>query len=331
MPRQGRIDFPGAVHHIMVRGLNRRLIFRDERDRGFFLDCLGEKLLETKTPCFAWALMPNHLHLQLRTGDRSLSCVLQSVLTRYALWFNRRWKRCGPLFQGRFKSLLCQEDPYFLTLLRYIHLNPLRAGLVTTLGELASFPWAGHAGMMGRPFSWHKVEEALSWFDEPCGDVRNAYLQFLQQDVNHGAAVNPILSRQWDGSWKESHLQGIRPKTEECLRGDASFCAAALQTGGDRESAELRVRRLGWSPERIVGVAARTCGISALDVPGHCKIPVRARARAIAAAWLIDELFMRSVQAAKYLGLSQSGVCMAAQKGRRLIRESGLHLENLII
>ena len=133
MPRQARIDAPGAVQHIIIRGIERRPIFADDTDRDRFTDRLGLELARSSTRCYAWALMPNHGHLLLRTGKISLSTVMRRLLTSYAVTFNRRHKRHGHLFRNRYKSILCQEDPYMLELVRYIHLNPLRAGLVESI------------------------------------------------------------------------------------------------------------------------------------------------------------------------------------------------------
>ena len=109
MPRKARIDAPGALHHIIVRGIERRKIFLDDFDRDNFLKRLGNVLSETATPCFAWALIPNHAHLLLRTGTTAIATVMCRLLTGYAVSFNRRHRRHGPLFQNRYKSILCQE------------------------------------------------------------------------------------------------------------------------------------------------------------------------------------------------------------------------------
>ncbi len=139
MPRKSRIDAAGALHHVMVRGIERGTVFRSDTDRNHFLERLGEILGETKTICYAWSLIPNHFHLLLRTGPVPISTVMRRLLTGYALWYNRRHRRHGHLFQNRFKSILCQEDVYFLELVRYIHLNPIRAGLVDDLDELGGY------------------------------------------------------------------------------------------------------------------------------------------------------------------------------------------------
>jgi REP element-mobilizing transposase RayT len=130
MARVARRDAPGAVHHVLVRGIERQRIFRDDEDREDFLARLGRQALESGTACLAWALLPNHAHLVLQTGNRPLSEVMRRLNTGYARGFNLRHRRTGYLFQNRFRSILVEDDPYLRVLLRYVHLNPLRAGLV---------------------------------------------------------------------------------------------------------------------------------------------------------------------------------------------------------
>ena len=136
MPRQSRLDAPGALHHIIVRGIARSEIFADDRDRHDFLDRLGAIVEETDTGCYAWALIPNHFHLLLRTGNVPIATVMRRLLTGHAARYNRRHRRSGHLFQNRYKSILCQADSYLLELVRYIHLNPLRAKLVENMDSL---------------------------------------------------------------------------------------------------------------------------------------------------------------------------------------------------
>ncbi len=126
MPRKARVDAAGALRHIIIRGIERKKIYRDDGDRNNFLDRLDSILLDTRTQCYAWALIPNHAHLLLRTGLVPIATVMRRLLTGYAVSFNRKYRRHGQLFQNRYKSILCQEDPYLRELVRYIHLNPLR-------------------------------------------------------------------------------------------------------------------------------------------------------------------------------------------------------------
>ena len=133
MPRKARLDAPGALHHIVVRGIERRKIFYDDSDRDDFLERLSAIQSWSRTACYAWALMPNHFHLLLKTGQTPIATLMRRLLTGYAVSFNLRHRRSGHLVQNRYKSILCQEDAYLLELVRYIHLNPLRAKIVADL------------------------------------------------------------------------------------------------------------------------------------------------------------------------------------------------------
>ena len=150
MPRIARLDTPGLLHHIMIRGIERRRIFNDDKDRENFIERLSILLPETQSQCYAWALMTNHAHLLIRSGPSGISNLMRRLLTGYAVSYNRRHKRHGQLFQNRYKSVICQEDAYLLELVRYIHLNPLRAKLVDNLEQLNDYPYSGHSALMGK-------------------------------------------------------------------------------------------------------------------------------------------------------------------------------------
>ena len=185
MPRQARLDALGLLQHVMARGIERREIFKDDKDRNLFLDRLADIIEETQTQCYvypvkclpcemfsprnllfhrgdaystvakqyltgAWALIQNHFHILLRTGPIPLSKVMRRLMTGYAVTFNKRHKRLGNLFQNRYKSVVCEEDTYLLELIRYIHLNPLRARLVEDLKALDKYSWTGHSTILGK-------------------------------------------------------------------------------------------------------------------------------------------------------------------------------------
>ena len=166
MPRRSRIDAPGALHHIIVRGIDRKNIFKDDADKDVFLGRLKNILTDSATLCFAWALIPNHFHLLLRTGSAPISIVMKRLLTGHAIYFNRKHRRVGHLFQNRYKSILCQEDAYMLELVRYIHLNPLRAKIVPDLKFLDKYSYSGHAAIMGREKNdWQDTDYVLKLFN----------------------------------------------------------------------------------------------------------------------------------------------------------------------
>ena len=176
MPRGPRFDAADALHHVIARGIDRCSIFRDDADRADFLDRLADLATASRLSVYAWALMTTHVHLLLRTGAVPLSRCMQSLLGGYAGAFNSRHRRVGYLFQSRFKSILVDADPYLLELVRYIHLNPLRAGMVADLDALDQDPWTGHAVLLGhhaRP--WQDTDFVLRQFATTVGPARRLY------------------------------------------------------------------------------------------------------------------------------------------------------------
>jgi len=133
----------------MVRGIERTSLFRDDRDRADFVARVAALAEAGAWTVLAWALLPNHAHLLLRTGSRPLPRNMRSLLTGYAGAFNRRHHRVGHLFQNRYKSILVEEEPYLRELVRYLHLNPLRAQVVPDLRRLDRYPWTGHSALLG--------------------------------------------------------------------------------------------------------------------------------------------------------------------------------------
>jgi putative transposase len=170
MPRAPRIEIAGVLHHVIVRGIERRDIFLDDQDRQSFMDRFCSLLEAMGMECFAWALMSNHVHLLLRPKENNLAHFMRRLLTGYAVTFNLRHHRNGHLFQNRYKSIVCEEDPYLLELVRYIHLNPLRAGIASSLEALRAYPWCCYSVIMGgRELPGQKSDEVLC-ISEQSGD-----------------------------------------------------------------------------------------------------------------------------------------------------------------
>jgi putative transposase len=156
--------FP-AFRGIIIRGIERRKIFRDNKDRDDMINRLSELLPATSTACYAWAFLPNHAHFLFRSGNAGLPTLMRRLLTGYVVTFNRRHRRHGQLFQNRYKSIICQEDLYLKELVRYIHLNPLRAKLVSKISGLNKYKYCGHSALMGkRTCPWQDEKYVLSFF-----------------------------------------------------------------------------------------------------------------------------------------------------------------------
>lgn len=150
MPRMQRLFFPGAMVHIMARGIEGRKIFSDDQDKLEFLTRFTKHRAEIGYLCHAWCLMDNHYHFLLRLNEQPVSKLMRPLNGGFARWFNKKYDRRGYLFQDRYKSVLCQDQEYAQQLVRYIHLNPIRGGLVKNLNQLKSWKWCGHAFLLGR-------------------------------------------------------------------------------------------------------------------------------------------------------------------------------------
>ena len=144
-------------------------------------------LTETETECLAWSFMTNHVHMLLRPSQCKLGQFMRRLLTGYAVTFNLRHHRSGHLFQNRYKSIICEEDPYLLELVRYIHLNPLRVGLVKNILELNEYAWSGHAVLMGRrEIPGQNTEEVLKYFGKRKKSAREKYQSFVTDGITLG-------------------------------------------------------------------------------------------------------------------------------------------------
>jgi len=148
MARQPRFHFPGALFHVMARGNGGQKLFLDDSHYEEFIKIVGLVKKDLPFDLFAFCLMPNHIHLLIRVEQVPISIIMQRILLRYAKYFNYRHRRWGHVFQRRFKAILCEQERYLLTLLQYIHLNPVRAKLVK---DPAQWPWSGHRQYLGRP------------------------------------------------------------------------------------------------------------------------------------------------------------------------------------
>jgi REP element-mobilizing transposase RayT len=234
MPRKARIDAPGALHHIIVRGIERRKIFSDDDDRYSFIERLGTILEQTGTECFAWALIPNHFHLLLRTGSHPVAHVMRRLLTGHAIYFNRRHHRHGHLFQNRYKSIFCQEDDYLLELVRYIHLNPLRAKLVQDMNQLGKYPFSGHGAIMGKHHHcWQNVKYVLTLFGKQTGPASRKYRSFLTKGISTGRRDDLVgggLVRSAGGWAGVKALRSLKAhmKSDERILGDGDFVSEIL-------------------------------------------------------------------------------------------------------
>ncbi len=332
MPRKSRIDAPGALHHIIARGIERRKIFDDDHDRYGFLERLGNILEQTGTRCYAWALIPNHFHLLLRTASVPLSTVMGRLLTGHAVGYNRRHRRHGHLFQNRYKSILCQEDNYFLELVRYIHLNPLRARLVKDMDALGRYPFGGHGVVMGKhEHIWQDIDSVLSHFGSRKGPARRSYRAFVSRGIDQGKRPDLMgggLIRS-TGGWvavKARIKRGEHIKSDERILGDGAFVDEILARSQEAFEHRYHLKSKGMDVNAVAGRVARLLGMKAEQVWQPGKYRQQVIARSLLCFWAVRELGESMTSMGRFLNISTAAVSKSVVRGAKIAEENGYEL-----
>ncbi len=285
MPRGPRLDAPGVCHHVMARGIERQWLFRDDQDRDDFVSRLAALAQEGAVRVYAWVLLPTHFHLLVRTAQRSLAHTMRSLLTGYAGSFNRRHRRSGHLFQNRYKSLVCEEEPYLLELVRYLHLNPLRAGVVSDLEELGRYAYSGHAVLLGtRRHPWQATAEILGRFGADLRRARQRYLAFLAEGVGQGRRPEfqgGGLVRSAGGWTAVQELRRGREsyQGDERILGSSEFVARVLREV-EKEGAKQAQGR--WRALTVATVLERVCQVADRAGVADCD---HLRSRKVCRSW----------------------------------------------
>jgi REP element-mobilizing transposase RayT len=233
----------------MARGIERTDIFRTDKDRKDFLVRLAEQCKAEVLKVYAWVLMPNHLHLLVRTGNHPMFMSMRKILTGYVVTFNRRHQRHGHLFQNRYKSIVCEEEPYLLELTRYIHLNPLRSGIVRTIKELEEYPWSGHSAIVGKVRrEWQDTREILRYFGRRREVAVKRYVVFI--DAGTSLGTRPELvgggSLRSVGGWSEvvsMRRRGTGMASDERILGSGGFVGRVISEAAVKERETLRLRQ----------------------------------------------------------------------------------------
>ncbi|MCF6290315.1 MAG: transposase [Desulfobacterales bacterium] len=330
MPRHKRINVPGAIHHVITRGLNRQKIFPGDKDREDFLSRLEKALSQTSCHCLAWSLQSDHFHLLIRTDTKPLGDLMRKVLSGYAIAFNRRHQRSGYLFQNRYKSILCQEDAYLLELVRYIHLNPVRAGIVKNIEELGVYRWTGHGVLVGRRRrSWQDRDGVLGHFAEKKREAVNRYRQFVSDGFNMGKRKELTgggLVRS-AGGW-QSLLEMRRAKAywrgDERILGDSDFVGNVLQEAEEELSRKEELKRQGWDLQRLVNEVCRLLAVDVDDLQKKGRANNISMAKGVICYLGYYELGINGAELARFFNISRPSVSKAIQRGDKFIKNNDL-------
>jgi putative transposase len=245
---------------------------------------------------------------------------MRRLLTGYAITFNRRHRRIGHLFQNRYKSIVCEEDPYFRELIRYIHLNPLRAGLVPDLRRLEWYPWGGHAALLGRvPQPWLDVGAVLPWFGPTPTQARRAYRRYVAEGVPLGRRPELVgggLIRSAGGwavvqAWRRL---GAATAADPQILGTGDFVQRVIAEAEAQRRPQPGVRRRPQAAARLIRAVSTRAGIGEAELrTGSRRRPVAQR-RVEVARTLVRTLGFSLADAARELGVSTSAICRALQK-----------------
>lgn len=293
MARKPRIHYPGAVYHVILRGNAGQPIFFDDRDR-YRLYLIVQSVVE-KFGCrvHGFCFMTNHAHLVVQTGDISLSRIMQSLSLRYTKWINYTQSRTGHVFQGRYKALLLDADIYLMELVRYVHLNPVRAKMVISPDD---YPWSGHHGYLGKEvLPWLTTDWVLSIFSTDIQKARKGYADFVA-----------------DGIREERRVEFHSGTCEGRILGGDNFTDEAFLKANQRHDHQYRL-------DDIVDVVCHRYGITIEQLNASGKARPYSEARAVV---------VLLAQESKELSLTELGkmlnrdIAPLGRAGRRLLEET---------
>jgi REP element-mobilizing transposase RayT len=308
------------------------VIFCDDLDRAAYVGHLVSIVEPTTTRVLAWALMDNHVHLVVETGSLPLSKLMQRLGTQYVRAFNDRHDRVGHLFQGRFKSILIEEDTHWLAVVRYVHLNPVRAGVVTNVWELADYPWTGHATLVGRQqASFQTVRRVLERFGQDPKVARQALVSWM---MAKGADDPPI-----DGNTRDRTERASLPcppaslvERDRGVHRDARIIGSPVQiqdaiaSRSPSLASRIQLAR-SWPLDRLISHVCHELSASPSRLREGSRRAEESAARAAIAYLARCYLGMSFSALAPHLGVSAGALGRQVEHGRRAAKERGIHLE----
>ncbi len=305
MARSPRIEFSGAFYHIIVRGNQKQSIFIDDGDRREYLARVQFYKAKLKFILYSYVLMSNHVHLLVETPGAPISKIMQVLNFTYTQYFNRKYKKSGHLFQGRYKSLLCDRDEYLLALVRYIHLNPVRAGIVKTPDEYA---WSSHAGYLRKQNELVDCEKVLRLFSESVSHSKKLYRAFVNEALGSGS--------------NEEYYRGLNQQ----ILGDERF-VDEVGTRLEKEKPAIRP-----SLDTVVKAIEEVTGIKRAEVVSRVRNEKAVRARGLlVGTW--RELGYKMVQLQPFLKrdlstLSKLATAATNESDKRAMRRILKHLNS---
>jgi hypothetical protein len=257
---------------------------------------------------------------------------MRRLLTGYALFFNRRHRRKGRLFQNRYKSILCQEQTYLLELVRYIHLNPLRARIVPDLNALDKYPFSGHSHLVGKKSNqWQETNTVLGLFATRKGVARTKYRKFIEAGALDGrrpelTGGGLIRSAGGWGGLKTMRKMKQHLKGDERILGDSDFVESVLYRAQEELEQSYRLIADDYTLDTIIDRVADIFKLTPKSIISSSKEPARVKARSVTAYWAVKHLKMKGTEIGRKLSLTQSAVSRAVRRGEQIADEMAITL-----
>src|ERR1700733_4215711 len=323
MPRKPRLEIQGGLYHVISRGNNRRKVFRTSADYRRFTEIIQVQKSKIPFYLYAYCLMPNHIHLLIERREDSVSKIMQRVLTTYSQYHNRKYKKIGHVFQGRYKSILCQTDEYLGELVRYIHLNPVRARMVR---QPEDYEYSGHRAYIGLDGNGLvDVEPVLRHFGGTKRRAVEVYRRFVQVGTGH-------KSREEYYRASEGRMLGSEEFVKEVKHRVGEICPSVKEARGISLAELLKTAELvsGLKREEIcsgskrretvamkeaVIVLGRRSGIANKELAAALGMDPSAVTKRMEAAGLREE---------ENVGLRKLEAALAANDARRAGTSKGL-------
>jgi REP element-mobilizing transposase RayT len=186
MPRQARLDIPDVIYHVFAKAKDQKNLFDCHDDYMHFISLLQSLLSENQTRCYAWSLTPDHFYLVIHPQNAILKTTMRKLLTSYVAGYKQRHQYDGKLFHSRYQSVICEKEPYLVSLICATHLNPIKKGICNSITDLNDYPWSGHLSLLNKANPLHVLDkqgahDAISFFsDTDTSLARSLYLQKLE-------------------------------------------------------------------------------------------------------------------------------------------------------
>jgi REP element-mobilizing transposase RayT len=298
----------------MVRGIEKCRIVNDVADRKNFVRRLGDLSAGTNTSIYAWALMTNHAHILLRSSEIGLSGFMRRFLTGYAISYNRRHRRWGHLFQNRYKSIICDEDAYFTELVRYIHLNPLRAKLVKSLPQLDHYRWCGHGVLMGKVENeWQDRDYVLKWFGKTESEAKQAYRNYVKKGIDQGRRPELVgggLIRS-QGGWsavKALRRAGNRELSDDRILGSGDFVEQVLKEAEGNVKFQLPVKEQDRKIDEFITQLCQNQKVSIKELESGSRRQEVSAVRSAISIELVKNYWVSLAEVARRVGVSTTAI-----------------------